>query len=235
MPGVLIMESLAQAAGIWLLHDAPDPSRLEVHVVGIDGAKFRRPVVPGDQLRLEVQVLRRRRGLCRVRGEVTIGRAPGGGGDPAAAGSPTCRHPRSTHGAGGGRRRAGHRACASGPTASWGRRCGLGARTVARVARRDRRRHDDRRATTTCIPFCSVGLEPQDLKFRGEATRLEIGDRNTIREFVTIHRGHGGRRRADAHRLGQPVHGLCPHRPRLPGGEPHHLRQRRHAGRATSR
>jgi 3-hydroxyacyl-[acyl-carrier-protein] dehydratase len=73
MPGVLIMESLAQAAGIWLLHDAPDPSRLEVHVVGIDGAKFRRPVVPGDQLRLEVQVLRRRRGLCRVRGEVTMG------------------------------------------------------------------------------------------------------------------------------------------------------------------
>jgi UDP-N-acetylglucosamine acyltransferase len=37
-----------------------------------------------------------------------------------------------------------------------------------------------------------VGLEPQDLKFRGEATQLEIGDRNTIREFVTIHRGTAG-------------------------------------------
>src|SRR5262245_63989612 len=66
MPGVLIMESLAQAAGIWLLHDAPDPGRLEAHVAGIDGAQFRRPVVPGDQLRLDVPLLKRTRGLCRV-------------------------------------------------------------------------------------------------------------------------------------------------------------------------
>jgi len=73
MPGVLLMEGLAQAAGIWLLKDAPDPRRLEVHVVGIDEAKFRRPAVPGDQLRLEVQVLHRRGSLCRVRGEVRSG------------------------------------------------------------------------------------------------------------------------------------------------------------------
>src|SRR5687768_18424499 len=73
MPGVLLMESLAQAAGIWILKDAPDPSRLEVHVVGIDDAKFRRPAVPGDQLRLEVEVLHRRGPLCRVRGEVRAG------------------------------------------------------------------------------------------------------------------------------------------------------------------
>ena len=52
MPGVLLMEGLAQAAGIWLLQDASDPGRLEVHLVGIDDAKFRRPAVPGDQLRL---------------------------------------------------------------------------------------------------------------------------------------------------------------------------------------
>src|SRR5918994_4547882 len=73
MPGVLLMEGLAQAAGIWLLKDAPDPRRLEVHVVGIDEAKFRRPAVPGDQLRLEVSVLHRRGALCRVRGEVRSG------------------------------------------------------------------------------------------------------------------------------------------------------------------
>src|SRR4026208_2117423 len=42
MPGVLLMEGLAQAAGIWLLQDAPDPRRLEVHVVGIGGGKVRR-------------------------------------------------------------------------------------------------------------------------------------------------------------------------------------------------
>ena len=67
MPGVLLMEGLAQAAGIWLLQNAPDPGRLEVHLVGIDDAKFRRPAVPGDQLRLEVTVLHRRGALCRVR------------------------------------------------------------------------------------------------------------------------------------------------------------------------
>jgi UDP-N-acetylglucosamine acyltransferase len=42
------------------------------------------------------------------------------------------------------------------------------------------------------FPFASVGLEPQDLKFKGERTRLEIGDHNVIREFVTIHRGTPG-------------------------------------------
>jgi len=42
------------------------------------------------------------------------------------------------------------------------------------------------------FPFASVGLEPQDLKFKGERTRLEIGDHNVIREFVTLHRGTPG-------------------------------------------
>jgi UDP-N-acetylglucosamine acyltransferase len=43
-------------------------------------------------------------------------------------------------------------------------------------------------------PFASIGLPPQDLKFAGEKTRLEIGDHNTIREFVTLHRGTAGGR-----------------------------------------
>src|SRR5262245_40500069 len=73
MPGVLLMEGLAQAAGIWLLQTAADPRLTEVHLVGIDEAKFRRPVVPGDQLRLEVRILHRRGALCRVRGEVRAG------------------------------------------------------------------------------------------------------------------------------------------------------------------
>jgi len=43
------------------------------------------------------------------------------------------------------------------------------------------------------FPFCSIGLEPQDLKYRGEPTRVVIGRRNTFREFVTVHSGtHGG-------------------------------------------
>ena len=47
MPGVLLMESLAQAAGLFLLAAASDPKHLEIQVVGIDDAKFRRPAVPG--------------------------------------------------------------------------------------------------------------------------------------------------------------------------------------------
>ncbi|MGB9073878.1 MAG: acyl-ACP--UDP-N-acetylglucosamine O-acyltransferase [Terriglobales bacterium] len=44
-------------------------------------------------------------------------------------------------------------------------------------------------AGNTFFPFCSIGLAPQDISYRGEPTRLEIGDHNTIREFVTINRG----------------------------------------------
>jgi len=42
------------------------------------------------------------------------------------------------------------------------------------------------------FPWASVGLEPQDTKFRGEPTRLEVGDDNIFREFVTVHRGTAG-------------------------------------------
>jgi len=42
------------------------------------------------------------------------------------------------------------------------------------------------------FPWASIGLEPQDMKYRGEPTRLEVGDRNIFREFVTVHRGTAG-------------------------------------------
>jgi UDP-N-acetylglucosamine acyltransferase len=54
------------------------------------------------------------------------------------------------------------------------------------------------------FPFASIGLEPQDLKFKGENTRLEVGDANTFREFVTVHRGTavgGGVTRIGNHNL----------------------------------
>lgn len=54
------------------------------------------------------------------------------------------------------------------------------------------------------FPFCSIGLGPQDLSYKGEPTRLEIGDHNTIREFVTINRGTvkgGGLTRVGSHSL----------------------------------
>ena len=68
MPGVLIVEALAQTAGV-LMGEA---SGLIPMFMGIDKARFRRPVKPGDQLRLEVEVLRKRRSVCRVAGRAFV-------------------------------------------------------------------------------------------------------------------------------------------------------------------
>src|SRR5246127_3542713 len=58
MPGVPIVEAMAQTAGILVLKNIPDREKKLVLLVSVDAAKFRRPVVPGDQLRLEMKVLR---------------------------------------------------------------------------------------------------------------------------------------------------------------------------------
>jgi UDP-N-acetylglucosamine acyltransferase len=187
MPGVLLMESLAQAAGLWLLKDVPDPGRVEVQLVGLDGAKFRRPAVPGDQLRLEVRLLKRRGPLWRFRGDVRAGEhrvaeatlllqvvriAPP---DVDA----TARVAPGAHLAPGVR---------VGPYCIVGPQVRLGAGTVLDshvVVDGDTTIGADNRF----FPFASIGLAPQDLKYRGEPSRLVIGDRNIFREFVTIHRG----------------------------------------------
>src|SRR6202161_2673357 len=54
MPGVLIIESMAQTGGVLLLMDVPDRDNKLIYFVAIDNARFRRPVVPGDQLRIEL-------------------------------------------------------------------------------------------------------------------------------------------------------------------------------------
>ena len=190
MPGVLLMESLAQAAGIWLLKAAPDPRRVEIRVVGIDEAKFRRPVVPGDQLRLEVRLVRRRGDLCRFWGEVKVGEVraaearlllqvatltapeidPSARVDPAALLGPAVRIGPF---------------CVVGPRVRLGGGCILESHVVidgdTRVGEHNR-----------FYPFGSIGLAPQDLKYRGEDTRVEIGAGNTFREGVTVHRGTSG-------------------------------------------
>ena len=67
MPGVLILEAMAQVAGVLLLHDLPARHEKLIYFTGIDRAKFRRPVVPGDQLRLEVEILKLRSWTCKLR------------------------------------------------------------------------------------------------------------------------------------------------------------------------
>jgi 3-hydroxyacyl-[acyl-carrier-protein] dehydratase len=72
MPGVLIIESMAQTGGLLLLREVPDREKKLLYFVAIDGARFRRPVVPGDQLRLEMNVLAWRNGFCKLEGRATV-------------------------------------------------------------------------------------------------------------------------------------------------------------------
>jgi 3-hydroxyacyl-[acyl-carrier-protein] dehydratase len=72
MPGVLIVEAIAQAGGALLLTEIPDRDSKLMVFAGIDSAKFRRPVVPGDQLRIEVKVINWRTSAVRLQGTVTV-------------------------------------------------------------------------------------------------------------------------------------------------------------------
>ena len=69
MPGVLIVEAMAQVGGILLLDAEQDPSNKLVFFTGIDKVKFRRPVLPGDQLRFELEMLKYRRSICKMVGK----------------------------------------------------------------------------------------------------------------------------------------------------------------------
>ena len=74
MPGVLIMEALAQAAGILsfkTMDTKPDANSV-FYFVGIDGARFKKPVMPGDQLHLHVEILRQMRGIWKYKAEARV-------------------------------------------------------------------------------------------------------------------------------------------------------------------
>ena len=68
MPGVLIVEALAQTAGVLVLSHVPDRHRKLVLLASITSAKFRRPVVPGDTLRLEMAILKRKTSVAKMTG-----------------------------------------------------------------------------------------------------------------------------------------------------------------------
>jgi 3-hydroxyacyl-[acyl-carrier-protein] dehydratase len=72
MPGVLIVEAMAQAGATLLLTEIEDRDNKLVVFTGIERARFRRPVVPGDQLRIEVEVLVWKRSVGRMSGEVFV-------------------------------------------------------------------------------------------------------------------------------------------------------------------
>jgi UDP-N-acetylglucosamine acyltransferase len=189
LPAVLMLEALAQVAAILLLHRDGGRPDTRVYLRGVNDAKFRRQVVPGDRLRLEISLGRRRTSLVRAQATAYVG-------DQVVAEAelllalqadsteihPTANvHPAARIGAG----------TTIGPNVTIGehvvigRHCRIGASTVIDG-------WTEIGDGNEIYPLASIGLVPQDLKFSGEATRLVIGRGNIIREFVTIHRGTRG-------------------------------------------
>ena len=72
MPGVLIIEAIAQAGAVLLFNSIPDPERKFVVLSKVDKAKFKRMVVPGDQLRLEVLWTRQKGKICQMKGKALV-------------------------------------------------------------------------------------------------------------------------------------------------------------------
>lgn len=72
MPGVLIIEAMAQVGGILFFGAMEEPQKNIVFFAGIDKAKFRKPVLPGDQLRLELEALRIRKTSCKMKGTAYV-------------------------------------------------------------------------------------------------------------------------------------------------------------------
>ena len=189
MPGVLMLESLSQVAALLLLHREDGPPNACVYLRGVNHAKFRRQVVPGDRLRLEVTLDRRRSSLARAQAaaylddqvvaecELLLGVVP----DRTEIDPTALVHPSAQIGQG----------TVIGPHASIGPhvRIGAGCKVGASSVIDGWTEIGD---GTEIYPFASIGLVPQDLKFRGEQTRLVVGKRNIFREFVTIHRGTRG-------------------------------------------
>ena len=72
MPGVLVVEAMAQAGGVLVLLDREHPDDHLMLFTGVDGARFRRPITPGDQLRLEVTILQQRSRAVRLEGKAYV-------------------------------------------------------------------------------------------------------------------------------------------------------------------
>jgi beta-hydroxyacyl-ACP dehydratase FabZ len=73
MPGVLILEAMAQTGGVLAFKSFTPTSRPVVYLTGVEGAKFRKPVVPGDQLRFEIDVLKKRPPFWKMQGKAYVG------------------------------------------------------------------------------------------------------------------------------------------------------------------
>jgi len=71
-PGVYIVEAMAQTGGCLLMQEYEDRARKVIYFMGIDAVKFRKPVLPGDQLVMEVKVIQFKGRICKMRGEAFV-------------------------------------------------------------------------------------------------------------------------------------------------------------------
>ena len=72
MPGVLVVEAMAQVAGVLVLKSIPDRDQKLVLLAAVENARFRRPVVPGDTLRIEMSVVKRKATVAKMAGRATV-------------------------------------------------------------------------------------------------------------------------------------------------------------------
>jgi beta-hydroxyacyl-ACP dehydratase FabZ len=72
MPGVLILEAMAQVSGLHYLQQIEHPEQYVFYFAGLNNVKFRKPVTPGDQLRMEIEILRSRKNSCKTQGTALV-------------------------------------------------------------------------------------------------------------------------------------------------------------------
>lgn len=72
MPGVLQLEAMAQVGGVLLLNTVDDPSSVWVYFVAIDNARFKKPVIPGDTIIFELELVALKRGICKMKGKALV-------------------------------------------------------------------------------------------------------------------------------------------------------------------
>ena len=180
LPAVLMVEALTQAATLLL------PGRVQLR--GVNNAKFRRQVIPGDQLKLVVSLGAQRGPLVKAAAHAEVDGQTVMEAElllALSAGTEIDAHARVHPDAVIGDGTVIGPFAVVGPHVRIGRNCRIGASSVIDG-------HTSIGDGTEVFPYASIGMAPQDLKYKGEPTRLEVGAGNIFREFVTIHRGTEG-------------------------------------------
>ena len=186
MPGVLILEAMAQVGAVIALKMPENEGKL-VYFAGIDGVRFRKPVIPGDQLKIEVEAVKMKGSIGKLKCSAKVD------GEIAAEGEilfsvnerisdepkihPTASvHPSVQF----GKNVDVGPYVLIGPEVKIGDNTKIGSHTIIRkwtTIGSDNVIHHN----------VSIGLPPQDFKYKGERNEIVIGNKNIIREFATIH------------------------------------------------